>query len=160
MNYEDVRTLPSDVRNCTVKGRDECLENHLKLALEATALNCKPDWLDGLDLVTCSDWKLPEAKRIVQKSMTDMKDVCQLPCHFLNVNSGSGNAAVSNQPGDTRFYAYFPYKITISQEEYLVSFLKLVAEGGGYAGLLLGVSFYHLVRAGTYLLEKLLVTRS
>lgn len=151
-----MRTLPSDVRNCTYLGRDQCLENHLKLALKS-ALNCKPDWLDNLDLVTCSDWKLAEAKRIVQKAMTDMKDVCQLPCHFLNVFSGSGNAAVS-KPGDTRFYAYFPYKITISHEEHLVSFLKLVAEGGGYAGLLLGVSFYHLVRAGTYLLEK--ITRS
>ena len=42
----------------------------------------------------------------------------------------------------------------LSHEEYLISYLKLVAEGGGYAGLILGVSFYHLVKAGTFLLEK------
>ena len=118
-------------------------------------MNCKPEWLDtddNLDLVTCSDWKLPEAERIVQNAMTDMKDICQLPCHFLNIQTGSGNAVTSID--DTRFYAYFPFKITITQEDYLVSYLKLVAEGGGYAGLILGVSFYHLVKAGTFLLEK------
>ena len=34
-----------------------------------------------------------------------------------------------------------------------MSSLKLVAEIGGYAGLLLGVSFYHIIKMLEYLLD-------
>lgn len=38
---------------------------------------------------------------------------------------------------------YFPPKIMISEEKFFYTFLSLMAEIGGYVGLLLGVSLFH-----------------
>ena len=38
-------------------------------------------------------------------------------------------------------------------EDFVISRLKLVAELGGYAGLLLGVSFFHLAKLAGYVID-------
>ncbi len=42
---------------------------------------------------------------------------------------------------------YFPQRVLQSNEHYFYSFVSMVAEVGGYVGLLLGVSLFHLSSA-------------
>ena len=53
--------------------------------------------------------------------------------------------------GQQKIYCFSTHKVNLSlfvnsKEDYLVYALKLGAEIGGYASLLLGVSIYHLVK--------------
>ena len=54
-------------------------------------------------------------------------------------------------------YFYFPQRVVQSKEHNFYSFLSMVAEVGGYVGLLLGVSFFHLVRDQVLILCNVVV---
>ena len=49
---------------------------------------------------------------------------------------------------------YMPNRVMQSTEQFLLSFLSMASEIGGYVGLLLGVSFFHFARFLTYIMEK------
>ena len=49
---------------------------------------------------------------------------------------------------------YMPNRVMQSTERFLLSFLSMASEIGGYVGLLLGVSFFHFARFLTFVMEK------
>ena len=100
---------------------------------------------------------------IVWNRITNQRKDCLSPCNFLMINVGSKNQEV--YPNSTyslqAFYfapryknkpkvffqgchVAFDFRVMQSIEHFLYPFLSLAAEIGGYVGLLLGVSFFHL----------------
>ena len=71
---------------------------------------------------------------------------------LLNVNSdpykGHFNCFRSTTSNWAYQYYYFPPLILANEELYLYTVLTMVAEVGGYIGLLLGVSFLQLAEVG------------
>ena len=87
---------------------------------------------------------------IIDFALNNLTEICQHPCHFLQIRSGSRNFE-NREDDQTRIFIYFTYKVPILVEKHLMSPLKLIAEIGGYAGLLLGVSVVNL----TSLIDRL-----
>ena len=89
---------------------------------------------------------------IIDFALNNLTEICQHPCHFLQIRSGSRNFE-KREDDQTRIFIYFTYKVPILVEKHLMSPLKLIAEIGGYAGLLLGVSFYHFIKMLEYFVD-------
>ena len=82
-----------------------------------------------------------------------MKD-CAVPCQSLLVSVGAKNAEKSSSDSYGDIYFYFAQRVILSEENPFYSFLSLMAEIGGYVGLLLGVSLFHFAGWLSALLEK------
>ena len=67
-----------------------------------------------------------------------------MPCNTLQVNVGGKNfqRLESNETG--LLYFYFAQRVPLIREHYFYLFLSLMAEIGGYVGLILGYSLYNL----------------
>ncbi len=72
-------------------------------------------------------------------------DDCIIPCKAQMVML-SGKNMEKRDDGLAQAFFYFPPRIIQNREKYFYSFISLVAEIGGYVGLLLGVSLFHLAR--------------
>ena len=69
---------------------------------------------------------------------------CDVPCHTVQVTV-SGKNFQENKKNDTALlYFYFAQRVPLSHEHYFYLFLSLIAEIGGYVGLLLGYSFFNV----------------
>ena len=68
---------------------------------------------------------------------------CASPCHLVNVAvSGKNNRPKDHGLGEIN--VYFAPKVSVGEEHYFYTFLSLMAEIGGYVGLLLGYSLLHV----------------
>ena len=150
VNFEDVKTLDEDSntkRNCSRQSRDDCFYQYV-----LQRITCRPPWID-LPMELCAEPKeAKKADEIIDFALSNLTEICQIPCHFLQIRSGSRNFQ-NRQDDQTRFFLYFTYKVPILVEKHLMSFLKVIAEIGGTAGLLLGVSFYHFIKMLEYFIH-------
>ncbi len=80
-------------------------------------------------------------------------DDCTIPCKALLVTLSGKNIEPRKDNTGQAFF-YFPPRIVQNREKHFYSTLSLVAEIGGYVGLLLGVSLFHLARGFNQLLEE------
>ena len=83
--------------------------------------------------------------------ITNQKEDCLIPCHTLQLFVSGRNSENSSSTDEAQVYLYFAPRIVKTEELYLYSFLSLIAEIGGYVGILLGYSFFQVagrIRAG------------
>ena len=148
--WNDVTVIEA-VNNCTSNHNDQCFELHVQKSL-LKEVGCQPPGLGLQDLEECQDEdEIIAAEKIVIDAANNLDEVCKKPCHFLDMIIGSRNFDYENSL--TRFYGYFTHKVPVSTEKFLMDRLYLIAEVGGMAGLLLGVSFFHVVKLITYFLD-------
>ena len=76
--------------------------------------------------------------------ITNQERDCLLPCHSMMISVSAKNSVTFSSRTFAEAYLYFPPRIMLSQENDFYTFLSLMAEIGGYVGLLLGVSLFHL----------------
>lgn len=139
IHYEDVRRLPTEENDCSIMSQDECLEKYISDHLNKTTL-CRPYWID-LSLPVCKNLRnFNIASKFIMDTLRQMDSICKVSCDFLSIRTGARNFEKHDK--DNRIFFYFPYKVPIEQENYLINGLTLVAEIGGSAGLLLGICFY------------------
>ncbi len=69
-----------------------------------------------------------------------------------DVEVAGKNVSDSAPFGQTIFY--FPSRVVVSKENYFYTVLSLLAEIGGYVGLLLGVSLFHLAAGLSQIIER------
>ena len=71
---------------------------------------------------------------------------CNIPCHSLTVNLGAKN--YQNKTVEAQDYGrltlYYAPSVTQNEEHLLYTPLNLFAEVGGYVGLILGYSLFHV----------------
>ena len=77
--------------------------------------------------------------------------------YFIHSAVGAKNyellPAAAKKPLFSQVLYYFPPRIMVSEEKFFYTFLSLMAEIGGYVGLLLGVSLFHFADWLTHLAE-------
>ena len=86
--------------------------------------------------------------KIAQKMHHSLANVCSSPCTTMQVFAVGDNKmrAKSEHP---QLVLVFQSRIQNGQERYLYTFLSLIAEVGGYVGLILG---YSLLNAAEFLI--------
>ena len=67
-------------------------------------------------------------------------------------NLGTANYEINTNV--TEMILYMPSRVMQSSEHYLISFMSMASEIGGYVGLFLGVSFFHFARFIATAMEK------
>lgn len=65
---------------------------------------------------------------------------------------GTANYEIGTNRTEMTFF--MPSRVMKSTENYLISFMSMASEIGGYVGLLLGVSFYHFAQFIAQVLEN------
>lgn len=151
IHYEDVRRLPTEENNCSTRDQDECLNDYMTNALKPIT-NCKPHWMD-LPLPICKDMTtLNASHQLVIESLHKMDSICKSSCDFLNIRTGARNFIKEKKY--SKLYLYFPYKVPIEEENYLMNGLTLIAEIGGSAEIFLGICFYDLTQLLLWALKK------
>ena len=125
---------------------DRCMTSNLERLMTSEA-NCTVPWLRSEQPV-CTD---PAAAKVAfgvwWRRSTNQRQDCRSPCHSLQAQMGALNTEQLDVSNSNSTYGlmflYFPQKVRMSQEEFLYTFLTLLAEIGGYVGLFLGVSVNH-----------------
>lgn len=151
VNYKDVRRLQANKRNdCSIRTQDDCIESFIFNRLKKT-YGCRPHWIDMESLPFCSTLKrFNAASKFILESFDKIDIICQKSCDFLDVITGARNYESRK---NSYYFFYFNYKVPLWQENYVINGLSFVADVGGYASFLLGVSFYSLTKVAEWLID-------
>ena len=140
--------MNSNSISCKHINLDQCMYNTLfNLMIKDTQNEngCTVPWI----LNTTNICKRPENINstfwIHWNRITNQLSDCPIPCDSLKVNVGAKNVKKISPNQTATWLIYFPTRIMISTEEDLYPSLSMLAEIGGYVGLLLGFSLWNLV---------------
>jgi hypothetical protein len=119
---------------------DECLYSRLYQLMLDTA-GCTSPWVFKQSNICRTHNESLAAFDISWNFGTNQNRTCLEPCRFFLVNIGSKNLDKNESLSMSKQTFYFPSRVVVNEELFLYTFLSMVAEVGGYVGLLLGVSF-------------------
>ena len=122
-----------------------CIYNQLTaLMMEQTEDNCTAPWFPGPWMnnskICTKDKDINTTFWIYWNRVTNRMEDCNRPCNQLVLNIGGKNTEKTTNNTISNFYLYFASNSQQSQEHDLYPFLSMMAEIGGYLGLLLGYS--------------------
>ena len=148
LTMQEIVQLPDNKRDkCSTGVYDDCMYSSLVHRMQsATEDNCTVPWvLDNSNICTKKN-DINASFSIWIQHLLKKKD-CAHPCSTMVVELGAKNIIRhENNPGRTQIVIYFSPYVTKVTEKYLYSLLGMLADVGGYIGLLLGYSFLHLAK--------------
>ena len=161
VNHEVVQLLSGEeFGNCVddygkSKDFDNCMYDNLK-RLMIESVGCTVPWLPDKSSICTDESKRKKAFEVYQANRRNQKDICPNSCLFTNMYFGppvTGNNAVEYSD-KARGIFYFRRDIKTTTEYLLYSFLSMIAEIGGYVGLLLGASLVNIGKINSFLIDK------
>ena len=141
---------------CANHNFDKCLYDKISSIMQnKTEDNCTPPWVPNSSKI----WKKPtdiDTTFLIDKNrITNQEKDCDVPCHSVVVDVHGKNYRKYYTRNYGELYVYFGFAVTKSTEHYFYTGYRLVAEVGGYVGLFIGYSFFHLVGSIRYGLENI-----
>ena len=113
--------IQRDQNSCSTQDQDTCIENYITNQLN-NSLRCKPKWMD-LNLPTCKDLQINQlAEEDAQISLQNIDLLCQRTCKTIEIKTWSRNFI--KDITRHRIYLYFPFKVAVHTEKYLISPLE------------------------------------
>ena len=174
ININDVRQIATESdatddddptgfdQNCEYVNYDDCMYEQLtKLMIEETEENCIVPWypirfseeLIGNHTVCSQEKDVNSSYWIYWNRATNQENDCNRPCKTMVLNIGGKNYENNNENYGVAII-YFSMTATQTKELYLYSFSSLIADIGGYLGMLLGFSFLDFASALEALSKK------
>jgi len=151
VNYEDISQLErfdsvylDGNLTCKVyESFDNCinqaLENHMM-----KAHSCVVPWIISNQTICTDPDAMNDTFWMAWNRVTNQRNDCFNPCMIVLTSVGGKNLITTGIANDTALaYFYFAPKVMKTTEHYFYTALSLLAEIGGYLGLLLGVSLWH-----------------
>ena len=144
--YQLERELSNNRKTCSYHKYDECMYSKLHhWMITSTRENCTVPWIRKNDRICTNDEDINTAFWIAYNRVTNQYNDCETPCHRLIVDLGAKEViTLDNNKTSALFHLYFPQKMLVIKENYLYTVLNLLAEIGGYMGLLLGYSLFNI----------------
>ena len=132
---------------------DQCIiEKMQELMINETG--CTVPWVTDKNK-TCSEPNLSKrAFQIYQENRRNQNGICPNSCNFTDVNLNPP-IVENRQKSTAETVFYFKRDIKTSNEYFLYTELSMIAEIGGYVGLMLGVSFINIGSLINKLLDKI-----
>ena len=115
--------------------RDECIDASI-FKSSMKLINCTRPFMRNKNHI-CTDQELAKKARLASWQKQD----CPNPCKYLKVSISPG---IEMKTKAKWIMFFFPETIKSFKAYYAYSWLSLIAEVGGYVGLVLGWSFYQL----------------
>ena len=142
---------------------DDCIYEKLtKRMIDETEENCTVPWFPSRfskDLI--GNHKVCSEENDVNKTfwiywdrITNQENDCNRPCKTMVLNIGGKNYVQNENQSQGVGLFYFSMTSTKTEELYLYSFSSLIADIGGYLGMLLGFSFLDFASAIQILAKK------
>ena len=84
-------------------------------------------------------------------------DFCSMPCSKMRVTFTSFVIDTENNPkNEASVKLYYQSLVSVQKSTLRYTFLSLVAEVGGYLGLLLGMSLFDIYKVIEFLLQRII----
>lgn len=146
VNHEVVQLLGTD--GTCVNGQigyDSCIYNTLRDVM-LKEYGCTVPWLPEKNKICVTESDRQNVFDLYQKNRRNQKNICPNSCLFTNMYFGPPVTGSNNNDEQdiAKAVFYFRRDIKTTTEYFLYSILSMVAEIGGYVGLLLGVSLFKL----------------
>lgn len=135
---------------------DGCMYSQLRALMQAD-VGCTVPWLPDKSDICQDEDTSKRAFDLYQKNRRNQHDICPNSCLFTNMYFGPPVKGQANQEDAdiARAIFYFRRDIKTTREYFLYSALSMVAEIGGYVGLLLGVSVFKVADVNNVFLDYL-----
>ena len=144
--YQLERELPNNRKSCSYHKYDDCMYSSLyHWMINSTKDHCTVPWIRNNNKICTKAEDINKAFMIAYNRVTNQHNDCDTPCHRLIVDLGAKEMIkLDNNKTSAVFHFYFPQKMLVIKENYLYTVLNLLAEIGGYMGLLLGYSLFNI----------------
>ena len=149
LTMQEIVQLPDNKKGkCSTGVYDDCMYSSLvHLMQSATEDNCTVPWVLENSNICKKANDIKASFRIWYKHATNQKRDCAPPCRTMVIELGAKNIIRHEKNHSrTEILIYFSPYVTKVNEKYLYSPLGMLADVGGYIGLLLGYSFLHLAK--------------
>ena len=144
-------------KTCSNENYDDCIYNMLARTMrENTEDNCTVPYIRNDSNICTKPKDINTAFWIAWNRVTNQKKDCNIPCHSTTVNLGAKNyqnKTIEKQSYGL-LYLYYAPRATKSIEHVLYTVLTLFAEIGGYVGLILGYSLFHVAALISSAIER------
>ena len=140
--------IDSNSISCKHINFDQCMYTTLFNLMKEQTKNengCTVPWIVNATKICKRPENINSTFWIHWNRITNQLSDCPIPCDSLKVNVGGKNVKKISPNQTASWLIYFPTRIMISTEEDLYPSLSMLAEIGGYLGLLLGFSLWNLV---------------
>ena len=160
INHEVVQLLSGeDFGNCIDEyeddgGFDGCMYTKMH-GLMMESVGCTVPWLPNKSNICRQESKRKAAFDVYQQNRRNQKDICPNSCLFTNMYFGPPVTGLNGNDRKDYGWAvfYFRRDIKTTREYVLYTMLSMIAEIGGYVGLLLGASLVNLGEINSFLLD-------
>ena len=136
-------------KSCTTDLYDDCVYNMLRRDMrENTEDNCTAPYVKDADNICTKEKDILKASQIVTNIIKHGAHSCNVQCHSVGVDLGAKNyqnLTVFRQPFAVLELYLLPTALQTT-EKLLYTRLRLLAEIGGYIGLLCGYSLFSFLR--------------
>ena len=134
-------------RSCSSGVYDDCMYKKLAMLMRlATEDNCTVPWVLDNTRICTKEKDINSSFWIGWNHVTNQQRVRSRPCHTMTVQLGAKNYKKSNGIGGPIIHIYFSPLVEKITEHYLYTPVSMLADVGGYIGLLLGISVLHLAK--------------
>ena len=158
INYVDFHQLQKDLENgmksCGKEVYNNCMYSKLfELMKNETEQNCTVPWIQDNKNICTKPEDINTTFWIYWNRVTNQMNDCLPPCHQLLVDVGAKEITEMKDNKTSTVLFYFPPRLLKSTEHYLYTILTMLAEIGGYMGLLLGYSLFNFATLVNELLD-------
>ena len=143
-------------KTCSNENYDDCIYNMLsRIMRENTEDNCTVPYIRDNSNICTKPKDINTTFWIAWNRVTNQKKDCNVPCHSTTVHLGAKNYKTKTieEQSHGLLYLYYAPRVTKSTEHLLYTVLNLFAEIGGYVGLILGYSLFHVAEIITSAIE-------
>ena len=121
---------------------DHCItEKMYQLMMNETG--CTVPWVTNKNKICSDKTSSKKAFQIYQENRRNQNGICPNSCNFTDVNLGP--PIIENGKNSiARIVFYFKQDVKTSHEYLIYTELSMLAEIGGYVGLMLGISFVNI----------------
>ena len=143
--YQLERKVEVNKKSCAYHDYDGCMYNALyRLMMNSTKDNCTVPWIRDNHRICTKPEDINTTFWIAWNHVTNQYDDCNSPCHRLIIDLGAKEISKLQDKQSAVLHLYYPQKMLVNKEHFLYTLLNLLAEIGGYMGLLLGYSLFNV----------------
>ena len=133
-------------QSCENHNFDECLYRRITDIMKTeTNDNCTAPWMPNNTKICTSRKDINATFLITRRRFTNQENDCSPSCRSTTVVIQGKNYKKYYKRTYGELYVYYGFEISKIKERYHFTFYRLMAEFGGYIGLFLGYSLFHLV---------------
>ena len=144
----DDPSIKDGSKTCSNENYDDCIYSMLARSMrENTVDNCTVPYITDDSNICTKPNDINTTFWIAWNRLLNHYKDCNVPCHSTTVNLGAKNHQTKTIEKQSYglLYLYYAPRVTKSIEHVLYTPLNLFAEIGGYIGLIMGYSLFHVV---------------